>query len=283
MEMTTIGLIVLGVLVVVLLVLNLMPSSRKARDPFDLPYAVGDEQFIRSMGVLLGPPLAHGCHAEALLNGEEIFPAMLEAIEAAQKTITFETYIYWKGDTGHAFSQALIRKAKAGVKCHVILDWVGSKDCDEKDVEAMEEAGIEVERYHPLKWYNLSRINERTHRKLLVVDGRIGFTGGVGIADEWTGNGLDAKHWRDSHFQLDGPAVAHMQAAFVDNWLRTSGKLLDGPDYFPAIKDCGEMKAQVFSSSPKQGNDSVRLMYLMTIASARKSIRMCYGLSLIHI
>ncbi|HYE57077.1 MAG TPA: phospholipase D-like domain-containing protein [Rhodothermales bacterium] len=266
-----------GVLLVVLLLLNAWPASKKVRDPFELPYAVGDDQFVRSMGALLGPPLADGCEATELLNGDAIFPAMLAAIRSARETVTFETYIYWKGETGHAFSEALCERARAGVRCHVILDWIGSADIDEADVKAMEDAGVQVVRYHPLRWYHLARLNERTHRKLLVVDGRVGFTGGVGIADEWTGDGFDPKHWRDTHFRVVGPVVAQMQAAFVDGWLRTTGELLDGPGYFPPLESCGAMRAQVFSSSPRQGNDSVRLMYLMSIAAARRSIRMSYG------
>jgi cardiolipin synthase A/B len=218
-----------------------------------------------------------GCRAAELLNGDAIFPAMLDAIRAARETITFETYIYWKGETGHAFSSALCERARAGVRCHVILDWIGSAEVDDADVQAMEAAGVAVERYHPLRWYHLARLNERTHRKLLVVDGRVGFTGGVGIADEWTGEGLDPEHWRDTHFRVEGPVVAQMQAAFVDGWLRTCGELLDGPAYFPALESCGDLRAQVFASSPRQGNDSVRLMYLMSIAAARRSIRMSYG------
>ena len=136
----------------------------------------------------------------------------------------------------------------------------------------MKDAGVEIERYHPLYWYNLGRMNNRTHRKLLVVDGQIGFTGGVGIADPWNGNAQDADHWRDSHYRLEGPAVAQMQAAFMDNWIKTSGKVLQGVEYFPALAPVGDALAQVFTSSPSGGGDSMQLMYLLSITAAEHTI-----------
>jgi cardiolipin synthase len=138
----------------------------------------------------------------------------------------------------------------------------------------MVDAGVEVLKYHPLRWYSLARINNRTHRKLLVVDGRIGFTGGVGIADEWLGHAEDPDHWRDSHYRVVGPAVAQMQAAFMDNWIKTNALVLHGEAYFPALDTAGPHLAQVFTSSAGEGSESVRLMYLLSIASARKNIRL---------
>ena len=143
---------------------------------------------------------------------------------------------------------------------------------EESLVTQMKSAGVEIERYHPLHWYNLGRMNNRTHRKLLVVDGRVGFTGGVGIADNWLGHAQDPDHWRDSHFRVEGPVVAQMQAAFMDNWIKTSGAVLHGEEYFPALESKGKHRAQVFKSSSAEGSESVRLMYLLSIASARKSV-----------
>ena len=143
-----------------------------------------------------------------------------------------------------------------------------------KYLEEMKSAGVEVEQYHPLRWYNLGRMNNRTHRKLLVVDGQVGFTGGVGIADLWTGHAQSKDHWRDSHYQLEGPAVAQMQAAFTDNWIKTRAEVLYGPEYFPELKPAGQTLAQVFKSSRGEGSESVRLMYLLSIASATKTIRL---------
>ena len=259
--------------VLTVLGLNLFGDGEKhIRREVKHAYAVDDPQFVRAMGALLGPPLVPGNRAETLLNGEQIFPAMLAAIRSARRTITFETYIYWSGKIGAEFADALAERAKAGVKVHILLDWVGSQKMDAALLDRMRAAGIEIYRYHPLSWYSLDRLNNRTHRKLLVVDGRVGFTGGVGIADEWNGHAQDPDHWRDTHFRIAGPAVAQMQAAFADNWMKVSGAVLNGDDYFPAIAADGPLTAQVFKSSAEGGAESMHLMYLLAIASATRSI-----------
>ena len=157
--------------------------------------------------------------------------------------------------------------------CHLLLDWVGSDKMDKAQLHEMESAGVQIEKYHPPRWYTLSKMNNRTHRKLLVVDGAVGFTGGVGIADHWLGHAQSPEHWRDCHFRLEGPAVAHMQAAFMDNWLKTRSEVLHREEYFPPLAAVGEMQAQVFKSSAEEGSESVRLMYLLSIAAAARTIR----------
>jgi len=262
-----------GVLAAII-VANLSSSSKKVERKIEHLYGVRDPDFLRSMGSLLGPPIVSGNRVTALCNGDEIFPAMLEAIRSATQTICFETFIYWSGSIGREFAEALAERARTGVKIHVMLDWVGSNQIDESLVEQMTDAGAEVRRYHPLRWYNVGRLNNRTHRKLLIVDGRIGFTGGVGIADNWLGHAQDPDHWRDSHYRIDGPAVAHMQAAFMDNWMETCGEVLHGEEYFPPLEPVGAQPAQVFRSSADDGSESVRLMYLISIASAKRSVRL---------
>jgi len=270
----TIGLTAVATFAVTVLAMNFRTGEKKVDERIASLYAVADPQFAQSMGNLLGPAIRDGNRVTGLQNGDQIFPAMLSAIRSAQKTITFETYIYWSGQIGKDFADALSERARAGVKVHVLLDWVGSGKMESALLEGMKSSGIEVERYHPPRWYNLSRINNRTHRKLLVVDGRIGFTGGVGVADKWLGHAQDEQHWRDAHFQLEGPAVAQMQAAFMDNWIKTRGEVLHGAEYFPVLPPTsGLARAQVFMSSPEGGSESVRLMYMLSIASARKSIR----------
>jgi cardiolipin synthase len=237
-------------------------------------YAVTDPQFLRSMGSLLEPGILASNRVTAYINGDAFFPAMLEAVESAQRSICLETYIYWSGEVGHQFAHALAGKARAGVKVHVIIDWIGSRKIDNELLDFMRQAGVEVERYNPLVWYALTRINHRDHRKLLIVDGRAGFTGGGGLADIWQGNAESPGRWRDSMFKLEGPAVAQMQAAFMDNWTKTTAKVLDGDDYFPRLTPAGDQFAQVFKSSPREGTEDVRVMYLLSIAAARKSIRL---------
>ena len=264
---------ILATLFVTLLVVNFSSGEKQIKQEIPRLYAVADPQFQRSMGVLLGPQIVDGNKVEALLNGDQIFPAMLKAIRGAKKTINFETYIYWSEDIGREFAEALSERARAGVKVHLLIDWVGSAKMDEEDLEQMRQAGVEVRQYHPLRWYNLGRINNRTHRKLLVVDGRVGFTGGVGIAGQWTGNAQDPDHWRDSHFRAEGPVVAQMQAVLIDNWTKTTGKVLHGDDYFPPQSQAGKARAQVFSSSPSGGSESMHLMYLLAITAAERSIQ----------
>lgn len=197
---------------------------------------------------------------------------MLEAIRHAKFSITFETFIYWKGEIGKKFADALSERARAGVKVHVLIDWVDSKKLERTFFEQLTSSGVIVERYHPIRWYNLTRINNRTHRKIMVVDGQIGFTGGVGIADQWQGHAQDEDHWRDSHFRVTGPVVAQLQAAFMDNWNTANKEVLHGNDYFPELKPTGKALSQVFKSSPQEGSSSVRLMYLYSIAHAKKTI-----------
>ena len=187
-----------------------------------------------------------GNQAQELLNGDQIFPAMLGAIKGAQQTITFETYIYWSSNIGNQFAAALSDRAMAGVTVHVLLNWLGSAKIDESILDEMRAAGVEIRKFLKPSWCNLARLNNRTHRKLLVVDGATGFTGGVGIAPKWTGNGQDADHWRDSHFRIEGPVVAQMQAVFIENWLKVTGKVMYGEDYFSAIQPAGTSDAQVF-------------------------------------
>ncbi|HVR71184.1 MAG TPA: phospholipase D-like domain-containing protein [Vicinamibacteria bacterium] len=262
---------VVATVLVTIVVVNWGPDEERLEQPVRPDYAVADPQFVRSLSALVGPPLLPGHTATELLNGDRIFPAMLEAIGAARRSICFETYIYWDGAIGRRFTDALAERARAGIRVHVLVDWMGAK-VDEQMVADMRGAGVEFEYFRPLRWYDLGRINNRTHRKLLVVDGRVGFTGGVGVADHWLGNAQDAEHWRDSHFRLQGPAVAQMQAAFMDNWTRTRGDLLHGPDYFPALEPEGGALAQVVKSWPEDGSEATRIMYMMSIAAARRSI-----------
>ncbi len=253
--------------------LNFTTGEKKIEHVIEQRYNVDDPQFMRAMGALLGPALVPGNQVKTLVNGDEIFPAMLQSIRGAQKTITFETFIYWTGDIGKSFADALSERARAGVRVHLLLDWVGSVKMEAKYLDQMKAAGVKIKQYHPLRWYNLARMNNRTHRKLLVIDGKVGYTGGVGIAEQWTGNAQDPDHWRDLHYRVEGPVVAQMQAAFMDNWMKTSGVVLHGSDYFPVLAPVGDQTAQMFKSSPNEGSESMRLMYLLAINAAQHRLR----------
>ena len=259
-------------LVIVFLAVNFRTPEAEVQHQLAHLYGIKDPQFKREMGALLGPAIAPGNRVAALQNGDQIFPAMLRAIRGAQRSINFETYIYWSGAIGNEFADALMERARAGVKVHVMIDWLGSAKMDRVLVEKMQNTGVEVERYHAIHWYSLGKLNNRTHRKVLVVDGAIAFTGGVGIADQWSGHAQDPDHWRDSHFRVEGPVVAQIQASFLDNWIKTTGRVLHGTDYFPGLEPRGEEDMQMFMSSPAGGSASMRLMYLTAITAAEQSI-----------
>ena len=258
----------------VVLIANLTLGDKVIDEDVPSLYAVADPQFLRNMNVMLGPGIMADNRAQALVNGDQFFPEMLKAIRGAQKTITFETYIYWGGQTGDEFARALIERAKSGVKVHVLFDALGSQKIKKGVIEDLKAGGVEVELYNPVRWYTIARMNNRTHRKILVIDGRVGFTGGAGIADEWTGNAQDPEHWRDTHFRVEGPVVAQMQAAFLENWLEVTGKVLHAGDYFPELQKAGEQRAQFFISSPGGGGESMQLMYLLSVAAAKQTIRL---------
>lgn len=255
-----------------LLYVNFGTGEKRIERRLERLYSLEDPRFVQELSVLLGPQVVEGNRYRALQNGDAIFPAMLAAIRGAQRTVTFETYIYWAGDIGSEFASALSERARAGVKVHVLLDWVGSARMDESLTTTMTDAGVQIQRYHPPHWSKLGRLNNRTHRKILVVDGRLGFTGGVGIGPEWTGNAQNPEHWRDSHYEVEGPVVAQMQSVFLDNWIKTSGEVLHGPAYFPVLAAAGHGRAQMFSSSPTGGAESMALMYQLAITAASRSI-----------
>ena len=270
--MLTVLLTALATGALVLLALNFTAGEKKVQQQLPRLYSTASPDFERALGSLLGPGIVGGNAVTELLNGDQIFPPMLAAIQGAKKSITFETYIYWSGDIGKQFADALSERARAGVRVHVLLDWVGSANMDESYLTEMQQAGVQIEKFHKPHWYNLARLNNRTHRKLLVVDGQVGFTGGVGIAPHWMGNAQDPDHWRDSHYLVRGPVVAQIQATFLDNWLKVTGKVLHGARYFPPIAPAGAQKAQMFSSSPSSGSESMQLMYHLAITAAERSI-----------
>jgi cardiolipin synthase len=266
------GLGALAALVVGVLVLNLTPQAKQLVHPLGPLSPVDSPQFRREIGNLLGPAIIEGNAVEDFQNGAEFFPAMLEAIRSARQSVNMETYIYWSGHVADEFVQALTERARAGVRVHVIADWVGSSKMHDDVVKALRAGGVHFEYFHPLRWYDVDRINNRTHRKLLIVDGRVAFTGGAGIADEWDGHGNRPDIWRDMQIRVTGPGALQMQAVFEDNWITTTGQALLGPGYYPAVEPAGDVAVQTVASSPEGGSENLQLMYLMAIDGARRSI-----------
>ena len=251
-------------------------SEKEIRRQIKTSYSVSDPEFRNSISQLLGAPLVAGNKVTELKNGDQIFPAMLEAIRGAQKTITLESFIWRSGKVSTQFSEALTERARAGVKVRVIVDAFGSWALGGREVKQMTDAGVAFVKLHPLISIKFLRFNHRTHRKLLIVDGKIGFIGGVCLADEWAGN-AELGQWRDSHFRVEGPVVAEMQGAFCQNWLTTKSQVLHGSNYFPELEPAGSITAQCFSSGPWDRSEQARLSYLMAMASARKNIRLAHA------
>jgi cardiolipin synthase len=235
-------------------------------------YTSGDADFRRALGILLGPPLIAGNKVTTLVNGAQIYPAMLNAIRTAQTNITFETFVF-RDSIGITFMDELANAARRGVQVHMLLDWLGSRTMDSSLLAAARAAGCDLQIYHPPSWYHLGRLNNRTHRKILVIDGKLGFTGGVGMGVEWCDGCNGLPPWRETHFKAEGPVVAQMQAVFVDNWIKTTGRVLHGAEYFPTLSaSSGDMEAQMFGSSPVGGSESMHLMVLLALTAAKTSI-----------
>jgi cardiolipin synthase A/B len=235
-------------------------------------FGVRDLAFLQTMHALTGSPMSEGNKVDILRNGVQIFPSMLAAIRGAKRTINLEFYIYWDGEIGRVFAEALAERCRAGVKINVVLDAVGSASMSQELITFLERNGIQVAWYHPLRWYTIGSLNHRTHRKLLIVDGQIGFSGGVGIADTWLGDADSREHWRETVVRVEGPVVTQMQFAFMDNWVKSRGELLTGLDYFPQLQPRGTCTTQVLKSSPAEGSSTVKLLYIISIVSAQHSI-----------
>lgn len=222
---------------------------------------------------MLGVPFSGGNSVRVLLNGEQIFPAMLSAIESAKHSVQFLTFVYWTGDIAKRFAATLADKARHGVRVSVLLDDVGSFEMPRELVDEMVTAGVHVRRFRPLKKLRLHRINHRTHRKVLVCDGEVGFSGGVGIAKQWEGAGDCPENWRDTHFELRGPVVRGLQGAFYDNWFET-GEADELPEILIAEPDCqGEARIQVLRSHGLSKRSDVMTATLLLIRAARERVR----------
>ncbi len=212
-------------------------------------FGVHDPEFFGSALALYDPVPLPGNKIELLQDGDAYFPAMLAAIRGAKKAVNFQAYIFFSDRTGWAFRDALMERARAGVEVRVLLDGLGSGwKLNNSDVRMMEDAGCKFAYYHPLLSWRIDRTNRRTHRRVLVVDGKVGFTGGVGFADEWSGHAQDPKHWRDVQIRVEGPLVSELQNAFEEHWIKTFGETLSGADQFPALAPAGAMQGQLIAS-----------------------------------
>lgn len=248
------------------------PAAAPPRYGLDHDFAVDSPEFVTTIAGASGSPFLKGNTLELLNNGDAFYPPMLAAIRGAEASITIEAYIYWAGDIGQLFAEALAERAKAACSVKILLDAIGSSSIGPEILEVLEGSGCQVAWYNPIRWYSLGRFNNRTHRKSLIVDGRVAFTGGAGIADHWQGNARGPDEWRDLQVRLEGPAVVPLQTGFAHNWQQTTGELLTGDVYYPAIDPSGTVAVQTLLSSPETGASNVRTMYYLSIVCARESI-----------
>ena len=232
------------------------------------------ERLRRILVSVSGVPTTSGNRVDVLRNGSQIFPAMLGAIEDATNTIDFLTFVYWTGSIGSQFANALGRAADRGVRVRVLLDGVGAKPVDRRLVHVMEDAGVDVRWFRTPNPRHPLQANHRTHRKLLICDERVGFTGGVGIADEWMGDGHTDGAWRDTHVRLEGPAVNGLRAAFLDNWIETQPQLFDPEiDEFPDPGAPGDVDVQVVMGTAEPGWNAISMTVRAIVDLATERIR----------
>ncbi len=234
---------------------------------------VGSRAFLHAAEAITNSPISHGDDLELLVNGDAIFPALLDTIAAAQRSLNLLTFVYWRGDIAREVAAALARRARAGVAVNVLLDAFGTARMEPQLIRDMQDAGVTVARFRPPKPYAIGRLNNRTHRRVLVADGKVGMIGGVGIAEEWTGDAHDPDHWRDTHLRVRGPVVRGLQGAFAENWLEATGNVLVGPAYLPPLTCAdGVGPMQLVRSSAGVGDTNVEALYFLALACARESI-----------
>jgi cardiolipin synthase A/B len=232
------------------------------------------ERIRRTLEGVMGVPATEGNGVDVLRNGDEIFPAMLAAIDEAEQTIDLLTFVYWRGDIGTRFAEALAERARDGVRVRVLLDAWGSRPISRELTDLMEEAGVRVHWFRPLHRLEPSKMNHRTHRKVMIVDEATGFTGGVGIADEWTGDARDESEWRDTHFRVRGPAVDGLRAAFLDSWAETELILFEeGVDRFPQQPKPGSSVVQCVRGESEAGWTDVSMLLLTLLQLAERRVR----------
>lgn len=239
-----------------------------------LSVPIRSKEFAPEMAKVAHTPWISGNKVRTLPNGDSFFPPMLAAVKKAKRTITFETFAFVDAPVTREFSDALAAKAREGVAVHMILDKVGSRKAGKDNLKFLREAGVDLHFFHPVNYFFPQRSNNRTHRKILVVDGHIAFTGGAGFAHAWSGNAHSPQHWRDTQYEVRGPAVTLFQKSFNENWKELTGTELRGILYFPSLPSAGSDRVQVLSDSPFDDTQAIAHSFLAAINGARESLVM---------
>jgi cardiolipin synthase len=269
-----ISLVVFVAMIVALIGLTiLLWSAERGTDPHLNVKNVGDlPALLPSIVGLTQSSMESGNQLQLLENGDQFFPLLLSDIAAAKESIHLESYIWWKGAICDQLAHALAAKARSGVEVRLLVDASGGHKMDKDLSKLMRDAGVHLVRFHRLTLGNLGRMNNRDHRKEAIIDGRIGYIGGFGIAEEWTGHAQDKDHWRDAGLRAQGPIVGRLQAAFAENWIEETGEIMAGEKYFPHLAAAGPSRAHLAYTSPTGGVSSVQVLYYLAIKAARKEI-----------
>ena len=227
----------------------------------------------RRLEVVIGTPFTEGNDVTVLRNGDQIFPAMLDAIRGAEKTVDLMTFVYWKGDIAEEFAKAMCDRATAGLRVRLLIDALGGRLIEKNLVDDMSKAGVQVEWFRKPLLKSPFKSNHRLHRKVCVVDGAIAFTGGVGIAEEWCGDARNENEWRDTHLRVEGPAVDGLQSAFIQDWAESGRGLYDDRDQFPAQPQNGTNTVQIVRGSASLGWDDMQSAFHVMLSSAQDRLR----------
>ena len=270
---SALGVFAVGVVVVVYVTASVNAEARKQDDVVSVsPILTHPEEFLRAFGAVTGRQLIAGNDVRIYQNGDEIFPPMLEAIGSARDSVHFATYVYDAGEIPDRFASAFADAAGRGVEVRVVLDRNGAKEIPPALVSRMKAAGCDVRWFRRAQWYDWEKYNRRTHRRLFIVDGQIGFTGGVGISDLWSGKGDAPTHWRDTHARIRGPAVGALQDAFVDTWNEATGQLPLGSRYFPSLDAAGTTPVSIVQSNPANATSAAQRTIAALVAGTQRSL-----------
>lgn len=234
-------------------------------------FEVGSDSFHQALHALTGGMIVEGNNIQSLEGGEEFYNQLANSIDTAKSTIHLETYIFQPGKVANMIVEKMMAALGRGVRVRIVLDDLGSLSPLNPLIQMLKEANAKIKYYNPVRWYDFFRLKHRTHRKIIVIDGSVAFTGGAGIADYWIGDNV-FQAWRDNYIKVQGPVVHHLQAAFLDHWIHLTGEIPTGPAVFPPIDQKGSMRCQVIKSSPQSGSTTMRLLYSVAVASATKSI-----------
>jgi cardiolipin synthase A/B len=260
------------VLIIVVLFLFIWSTQRERESHVRVPDFRSFDEALPSIANLTGAPILNGNSAEVLQNGDGFFPLLFEDIAKAKESIHLETYVWWKGEICDRLAHTLADKARQGVEVRLTLDATGSGKGDDELFEEMEKAGVKISYYHPIRIRDLGLINNRTHRKVAIFDGKVAYVFGHGMAQEWTGHGQDEEHWRDTGVRLQGPIVNAVQGTFAENWVEMTAEVVAGDKYFPRLPTTGNIRAHMTASSPNGGVARLELLYKLAIASAQKEL-----------